>query len=248
MEESPRESLGLNRDVINSLRSAMPGLSTVPAAFFHQPRERVLRRSAKDFEAGLSMQDPNLLGQNVDSVQLINFKVQSLEKAVPKLWSGLARYSQALRILILSGCGLTKLDSVEFPNLRLLDLSDNLISKDSVLLSFLKGCSAVQEFDFRGNPIKDILSVVERATALLPSLETINGTTVEIEARVRCVEAHHKRGKAFAQTVRWEWTVCSLSGVADSPKWEPQNIRKVRETEESFGLFSLFWYFKFVFS
>jgi Leucine-rich repeat (LRR) protein len=225
-EDSPRESLGLNREVLASLRSAMPGTSNIPAAFLHQPRERVLRRSIKDFDPGLAMQDPGQLGQNVDSVQLINFKGQNLEK-VPKLWPNVARYALSLRVLVLSGCGLSKLDPIELPNLRLLDFSDNVLSKDTVLLSFLKGCLALQELDFRGNPIKDILSVIERVTALLPSLELVNGTTVELEARVRYVEAHHKRGKTFAQTVRWEWTVCSLSGVADSQLWEPQNIRKL---------------------
>jgi Leucine-rich repeat (LRR) protein len=225
-EESPRETYGFNREVLSALRAAMPGASDIPAAFFHQPRERVLRRAPRDFDTTQVLTEANQFGMNVDSVQCIVLKGQALDK-VPKLWTSLQRYSVSLRILVLSGCGLAKLETVDLPNLRLFDVTDNLVGKESHILAFLKGCPGLQELDFRGNPIKDILGLIEKVTGTMASIESVNGAAVELETRVRCVEAHHKRGKTAAPNVRWEWTLVSLSGVAESARWEPQTLRKL---------------------
>ncbi len=235
-EESPRESLGFSRDVLAALRSAMPGLCEVPAPFFHQPRERVLRRAPRDFEPGQVLQEPSQFGMNIESVQCINFKGQALER-IPKLWNSIERYSAVLRILVLSGCGLSKLEMVELPNLRLFDVTDNVVGKDSYILGFLKGCPGLQELDFRGNPIKDMLTLIEKVSGTMASLETINGTTLELETRIRAVEAHHKRGKAVSGNVRWDWSLTTLSSMADSVRWEPLSLRRLSLPDCSLTVF-----------
>jgi Leucine-rich repeat (LRR) protein len=208
-------------EVLESLRSTMPGLEDVPAPFRWQPREPV-KKNASDFAPALTLTDASLLGTNAESVLCLALMLPAEPSS--KTWQLIQRHS-CLQVLCLAGSGLVKLPSdFDLPNLRVLDLSDNALSKELSVFKFCKRLSGLQVVDLRDNPLKEMVALTERLIGTLPCVSVVNGLPVELETRLSVLEAHAKKS---APLLRWEWVVCSVRGIVTSHTWEPQTIRKL---------------------
>ena len=204
----------------------MAGRQEPPAAF-QNPRDPI-RYSTNEFgiqASTLTLTDPTEIGMRTDVVVGIFLSGSSLTQ-MTKMWSHIQKYT-SLSSLVVKGCGISKLDSIDIPTLRLLNLADNQISREVALVKFLKPLQGLRELDLRGNPVKDMAAVADKATGILARLEVINGADIELESRVKCVETLRKNGRALAPNVRWDWTITALPGIMDRPLWDPLNIRKL---------------------